>query len=76
MSPGGKASWDILFRGDASLPEQPSFYVACPSKTDASAAPAGCESMMVLVPCGCMPADGQGDYDALIQQARFAASFA
>jgi len=31
-------------------PENPSYYVACPSKTDASVAPPGCENIFILVP--------------------------
>lgn len=32
--------------------QHPNFYVHCPSKTDASAAPPGCDSVMVLLPVG------------------------
>lgn len=31
-------------------PSRPLFYVSCSSKTDPSAAPAGCENMVVLIP--------------------------
>jgi phytoene desaturase len=31
-------------------PSAPQFYVSCPSKTDASVAPAGCENLMILIP--------------------------
>jgi phytoene desaturase len=31
-------------------PSAPQFYVSCPSKTDPSVAPAGCENLMVLIP--------------------------
>lgn len=33
-----------------SLPEQPLFYVCCPSKTDESVAPAGKENLFILIP--------------------------
>ena len=32
------------------LPEEPAFYLCAPSRTDSSMAPAGCESVMALVP--------------------------
>jgi len=32
------------------LPESPSYYVCCPSKTDNSVAPEGCENLFILVP--------------------------
>lgn len=31
-------------------PERPLFYACCPSRTDASVAPAGCENLFLLVP--------------------------
>lgn len=31
-------------------PEKPLFYVCCPSKTDESVAPAGCENVFILIP--------------------------
>ena len=31
-------------------PSAPQFYVSCPSKTDVSVAPAGCENIMILIP--------------------------
>jgi phytoene desaturase len=35
---------------DPKWPTSPQFYVSCPSKTDDSVAPAGCENLMVLIP--------------------------
>lgn len=52
ISPGGEEAWDTVFAGHAQVPDEPSFYVCCPAKTDPSAAPAGGESVMVLVPVG------------------------
>jgi phytoene desaturase len=31
-------------------PSSPQFYVSCPSKTDATVAPAGCENIFILIP--------------------------
>lgn len=31
-------------------PSAPQFYVSCPSKTDVSVAPSGCENLMILIP--------------------------
>lgn len=36
--------------GPGSLVRCPNFYVHCPSRTDPTAAPEGCESVMVLLP--------------------------
>ncbi|KIW07674.1 uncharacterized protein PV09_01614 [Verruconis gallopava] len=44
-------SFDSIFR-DHLIPEEPSFYVNVPSRVDLSAAPDGCDSMVVLVPVG------------------------
>ena len=41
--------FDTIFR-TPSWPEDPCFYVSCPSKTDSTVAPAGCENVFVLVP--------------------------
>ena len=35
---------------DPSWPKDPLFYVSCPSRTDTSVAPEGCENMVVLIP--------------------------
>ncbi len=62
-----RASFDRIFR-DHSLPERPSFYVHAPARVDPAAAPAGQDTLFVLVPCGHL-AEGQ-DWDALRRQAR------
>jgi phytoene desaturase len=41
-------------------PSSPQFYVSCPSKSDASVAPAGCENIFILIPV----APGLSDSDA------------
>ena len=49
-------SWRLLRKGSQNTKnptgvEPFNFYVHCPTKTDPSAAPEGCDSIMVLVPC-------------------------
>ncbi|KAH7078590.1 hypothetical protein FB567DRAFT_139092 [Paraphoma chrysanthemicola] len=46
-----KESFDSIFKKHL-IPDQPSFYVNVPSRVDPSAAPAGCDSIVVLVPVG------------------------
>ena len=46
-----KGSFDEIF-AKFQLPDEPSFYIHVPSRCDPSAAPATCDSLMVLVPCG------------------------
>jgi len=48
-----KGSFDEIFQKHQ-LPEEPSFYVNVPSRIDPSAAPSGHDTLMVLVPCGCI----------------------
>jgi phytoene desaturase len=62
-----RASFDRIFK-DHTLPEQPSFYVHAPARVDPAAAPAGQDSLFVLVPAGHL-ADGQ-DWNELCSQAR------
>lgn len=35
---------------DPRWPSAPQFYISCPSKTDSSVAPEGCENLMILIP--------------------------
>ncbi|HTJ47856.1 MAG TPA: phytoene desaturase family protein [Cyclobacteriaceae bacterium] len=35
---------------DPKWPTAPQFYISCPSKTDASVAPEGCENLLILIP--------------------------
>lgn len=35
---------------DPKWPTSPQFYISCPSKTDDTVAPAGCENLMILIP--------------------------
>jgi len=47
-----------------SWPTQPLFYVSCPSKTDKSVAPEGCENLFLLIPV----APGLKDNEGIKQQ--------
>lgn len=64
-----KESFDRIFR-DHTLPDRPSFYVAAPTRTDASFAPAEGDSIMVLVPTGHLDETQKQDWTAQRQQAR------
>jgi phytoene desaturase (3,4-didehydrolycopene-forming) len=44
-------SFDDIFKRQL-IPKEPSFYVNVPSRVDPSAAPAGKDTIVVLVPCG------------------------
>ncbi|KAE8824960.1 hypothetical protein PTNB73_07153 [Pyrenophora teres f. teres] len=46
-----KESFDSIFKQHL-IPDQPSFYVNVPSRVDPSAAPEGCDSLVILVPVG------------------------
>jgi phytoene desaturase (3,4-didehydrolycopene-forming) len=46
-----KESFDSIFKKHL-IPDQPSFYVNVPSRVDDSAAPPGCDSIVILVPVG------------------------
>lgn len=64
-----RASFDRIFR-DHTLPDEPSFYVCAPSRTDPSMAPPHGDSLMVLVPVGCLDDRSQQDWPALEARAR------
>jgi phytoene desaturase len=66
-----RASFDHIFK-DHLLPDQPSFYVYAPARTDPSAAPVGEDTLTVLVPCGHLDADSMQDWDLLRARARAA----
>ena len=46
-----QASFDAIFN-DHTLPDEPSFYVHAPARVDPAAAPAGQDTLIVLVPVG------------------------
>ncbi|HSL28616.1 MAG TPA: phytoene desaturase family protein [Anaerolineales bacterium] len=64
-----KASFDQIFENHT-LPGVPSFYVHAPTRTDAAAAPAGQDTLYVLVPVGHLDARSEQDWNALIERAR------
>ena len=64
-----KASFDQIF-DDHKLPEQPSFYVHAPARTDPAAAPEGQETLYVLVPVGHLDKTKKQDWDAMVNRAR------
>ncbi|KAI0863568.1 phytoene dehydrogenase [Xylaria cubensis] len=78
-----RESFDAIFDRQT-LPEEPSFYVNVPSRTDPSAAPEGRDSVIALVPVGHLLeskgfgtiTDGESgisreqDWDALVSRAR------
>ena len=64
-----KASFDSIFESHA-LPEQPSFYIHAPVRTDPAAAPAGQDTIYVLIPVGHIDETRNQDWDALINRAR------
>lgn len=55
-------SFNEIFR-DGDLPSEPSFYVNVPSRLDPSAAPAGKDTLVVLVPCGPISIPGKSSSD-------------
>jgi phytoene desaturase len=66
-----RASFDRIFK-DHLLPDEPSFYVHAPARADPSAAPAGQDTLMVLVPVGHLDEGLAQDWDALQARARAA----
>jgi len=64
-----KESFTNIF-GDLTLPEEPSFYINAPSRTDPSFAPVDGDGLMALVPVGHLDAGKPRDWDALEQRAR------
>jgi phytoene desaturase len=66
-----RTSFDRIFH-DHLLPDEPSFYVHAPARTDPSAAPFGQDTLMVLVPVGHLDSGTAQDWDALQARARSA----
>ena len=66
-----RQSFDQIFEGNG-LPAKPSFYINAPSRTDPSMAPAGNDSLTVLVPVGHLSLDPnvEQDWPSLISRAR------
>ncbi|KAJ4419634.1 hypothetical protein N0V82_004829 [Gnomoniopsis sp. IMI 355080] len=75
-----KESFDAIFKKQT-LPEDPSFYVNVPSRIDSSAAPEGCDTVIVLVPVGHLlrtkgkedeVSDEEQDWPSVVSRARSA----
>jgi phytoene desaturase len=64
-----RESFEEIFR-DHGLPQEPSFYVCAPTRTDASFAPHDGDALMVLVPVGHIDQARPQDWPALQDQAR------
>ncbi len=64
-----RASFDRIFH-DHALPDQPSFYVHAPARVDPSAAPAGQDTLFVLVPAGHLDGRAAQDWPVWQRQAR------
>lgn len=73
-----RESFDDIFKKQQ-LPEEPSFYVNVPSRVDSTAAPAGKDSIVVLLPVGHLldELEGRGiqtenkqDWKAIVEKAR------
>lgn len=71
-------SFDDIFKRQL-IPKEPSFYVHVPTRVDASAAPPGKDTVVVLVPCGHLlegeakaglNPNSQQDWDAMVSKAR------
>ena len=59
-----RSSFDSIF-SDYSLPDEPSFYVHAPARTDPSAAPEDQDTLMVLMPVGRLEDSANQDWKAL-----------
>jgi phytoene desaturase len=66
-----RKSFDRIFR-DHTLPDEPSFYVHAPARTDPAAAPSGQDTLFVLVPAGHLAGGAPQDWEALCTRARSA----
>lgn len=69
LSDAYRASFDRIFK-EYSLPDDPSFYVHAPARTDPAAAPAGEDTLMVLVPTGHLQENAAQDWHKLTERAR------
>ncbi len=66
-----RASFDRIFR-DLTLPDDPSFYICAPTRTDPGMAPPDGDSIMVLVPVGHLNERQPQDWTLLRERARTA----
>ncbi len=66
-----RASFDRIFR-DLTLPDDPSFYICAPTRTDPGMAPPDGDSIMVLVPVGHLNERQPQNWTLLMDRARTA----
>jgi phytoene desaturase len=64
-----RQSFDEIFH-DLTLPQEPSFYVCAPTRTDPSFAPTDGDSLMALVPVGHIDENNPQDWAELEERAR------
>ena len=64
-----KQSFDSIFKNHT-LPDEPSFYVHAPARTDPTSAPEGQDTLMVLVPVGHLDETHDQDWESLVTRAR------
>jgi len=64
-----KESFERIFR-DLTLPDEPSFYVCAPTRTDPSCAPPDGDNLLILVPVGHIDDRNPQDWSALRERAR------
>ncbi len=64
-----RESFDRIFE-DLDLPDEPSFYICAPSRTEPDSAPAEGDSLTVLVPVGRLNHERPQDWEALRARAR------
>lgn len=64
-----RQSFDRIFH-DLTLPDDPSFYVCAPTRTDSSFAPPDGDSLMILVPVGHINEKKPQDWTALQKRAK------
>jgi len=64
-----RRSFEQIF-GQHDLPDTPSFYVHAPARTDPAAAPAGQDTLYVLVPVGHLDAGNEQDWASRVARAR------
>jgi len=64
-----EGSFNSIFSAHT-LPEEPSFYIHAPARSDPAAAPKGQDSLYVLVPVGHLDDNGEQDWPALVDRAR------
>lgn len=64
-----RSSFERIFK-EHLLPDEPSFYIHAPTRIDPSAAPAGEDSLTVLVPCGHLDPGSPQNWQALRARAR------